>query len=142
MERRFDYQKFKHLIEKCRNHHYLTEKGIDHAITRNAPRYLRTRQRRSRELVNAYLHSFVGDEGKCPNCDSTLRNTMGSFYWGLVHGEAHCSGSMSNERCGWPCRAIHDIKDADGQSLFNRPLFLILPYHPEYVRNEAISPVS
>lgn len=94
------------------------------------------------ELVNAYLHSFVGDEGKCPKCDSPLRNTMGSFYWGLVHGEAHCSGSMSNERCGWPCRAIHDIKDADGQSLFNRPLFLILPYHPEYVRNEAISPVS
>lgn len=89
------------------------------------------------EAINQYLSQFakpVRREGgnnfsgsiNCLNCGEILSGLIGTFTWGIAHGEAECGN------CGWPCRAYHDIKQ-DGESVFNRPLDTILQYHPSKV---------
>ena len=68
--------------------------------------------------------SFLG-KFECLNCGEPLGGMLSHFRWGIVHGEGECS-------CGWPCRAYHRPKDDDGE-IFDRPLEIILQYHPSGV---------
>ena len=63
---------------------------------------------------------------KCLKCGKSLDGILGTFQWGIVHGEGNCS------YCGWPCRACHRPKH-EGEEIFNRALQMILQYHPDYV---------
>lgn len=87
--------------------------------------------------INEYLHQFASTGGKCPKCDAKLGGLLGSFTWGLCHGEGICTGGFSG-KCGWPCRALHRIKNLEGEEIFDRSLQPILPYHPEFVTQEPI----
>jgi hypothetical protein len=69
----------------------------------------------------------------CLKCDEPLADGImsllrgkGGFEWGLVHGEGHC------RECGWPARAYHFIKDAEGGDLVTLRN-VILQYHPDFV---------
>lgn len=75
------------------------------------------------ESIDAYLSNFAapiyttsgGGETKyqtCLHCDGLLGGMFGGFEWGICHGEGHCGF------CGWPARAHHFAKDADGKELF------------------------
>lgn len=72
--------------------------------------------------INDYLKIFA-PPGNCPSCNSKLGGLMGSFSWGLCHGEGQCS-------CGWPCRGYHRPKNKDGEEIFTTALPVALPYHP------------
>lgn len=70
----------------------------------------------------------------CLKCDEPLAGGLtsfllgkGGFTWGLAHGEGHCKG------CGWPARAHHFIKDAEGEDVATIRN-VILQYHPAYVK--------
>ena len=76
--------------------------------------------------LDIYLEEFADTGGKCPNCDLSLGGFIGTFTWGLCHGEGNCS-------CGWPCRGAHYPKDANGGDMFYRGLDIVLPYHPDFV---------
>lgn len=83
------------------------------------------------EALREYFHAFAtptrGEHGdECINCGCAIGGMLGSFEWGLVHGEGRCSV------CHWPMRAHHFMKDKDGgdlATLRNLPL----PYHPDFV---------
>lgn len=84
------------------------------------------------ERAGDYLRHFLppGERGDCAFCGSrqgglTAAILGGGFEWGLQHGEGHCS------RCGYPARAYHDLKDADGAKVINGAL--ILQYHPDEI---------
>lgn len=66
----------------------------------------------------------------CLKCGKAQAGFLGSFRWGLVHGEGSCS-------CGWPARAYHRIMglDADPEPLI--AFVRILQYHPSVVE-EAV----
>ena len=64
---------------------------------------------------------------ECLHCGATLDGAMGSFQWGLASGEGQCS------RCGWPARAHHCPRDANGETIFTGPVEFILQYHPDHV---------
>jgi hypothetical protein len=75
--------------------------------------------------IDRYFNDFaVVPDGLCPSCHNRLGGLLGSFSWGICHGEGHCS-------CGYPCRAYHRIKDDDGEEIFDGPFQRILPYHPD-----------
>ena len=69
--------------------------------------------------------SMILGTSVCPNCSSALDGFMGSFQWGMVHGEGICA----HEDCGWPCRAKHEISD-----VFEQPVEMVLAYHPSEVK--------
>lgn len=82
--------------------------------------------------INEYLSIFEKPalrekEGKfsgrtnCCGCGQPLDGFMGTFTWGIAHGEGACS------KCGWPARAYHEPKDSDG-NIFDRPFQMILQY--------------
>ena len=78
--------------------------------------------------LDGYLYLFAAPtDGKCLKCDAQLTGILGSFMWGLVNGEGTCSS------CGWPARAYHRPEETDGSEIFDRPLELILQYHPDCV---------
>lgn len=91
-------------------------------------------------VINAsaeYLTQFVAPvkvEGKpaCFHCgerfDSFLQCVGAgvAYEWGMVHGEARCSG------CKWPARGMHYPKDTDGKELW-KAQNLFLAYHPDFV---------
>lgn len=68
----------------------------------------------------------------CPNCNKELDSflqilgTGVAWKWGLVHGEASCSG------CSWPARGNHRIKDRDGKEICTLSR-VFLAYHPDEV---------
>lgn len=72
----------------------------------------------SMKSLDAYFASFTRDDGKCICCGWKLGGFVGSFTWGLVHGEGHCA------RCRYPVRAIHRVEGVVTLSMFP------LPYHP------------
>ena len=96
------------------------------------------------EAINEYLSIFakpVKREGggncvmgsyECLNCGEPLGGLLGTFQWGLCHGEGTCT-------CGWPCRAYHRPKDNEGEELFNGPIQLILQYHPSGVTKRRMT---
>lgn len=71
--------------------------------------------------------NWISGSLDCINCGRRLNGVLGTFQWGITHGEGNCS------ECGWPGRAIHYIKDTDGEDFFNRPFDIILQYHPTCV---------
>lgn len=94
------------------------------------------------EAINEYLSifakpvkrdgsaSWLMGSSECLNCSAQLDGALGSFQWGIVHGEGHCTG------CGWPCRAYHRLKDSDGE-IFDGVLERILQYHPSGVSKKG-----
>ena len=81
-----------------------------------------------------------GEEGKehqvCPKCGEMLNGFMAmmglgvGLEWGLVHGEARCTG------CRWPYRVYHFIRAKDAKQ-GDEPLLTVhnlgLAYHPDEV---------
>lgn len=55
----------------------------------------------------------------CICCGAMLAGLLGSFCWGLAHGEGACG------RCGYPARAIHHIEGVGILHTF------VLQYHPD-----------
>lgn len=95
-----------------------------------------------RRVFDKYFRIFVcpkstavEDQGilgsqRCISCDSRLDGLIGTFEWGLAHGEGTCV------ECGWPARGVHQIKDEDGED-FAVLRNSILQYHPtEVVKQE------
>ena len=92
------------------------------------------------ESCNEYLSQFIApasekgnflfSSSKCVKCERPISGALGSFVWGIVHGEGTCGN------CGWPARAYHDIKH-DGESVFDRPLQIVLQYHPDFVEKKG-----
>lgn len=75
-------------------------------------------------------NALIGSQ-RCLECDTALSGALGSFQWGLAHGEGQCGC------CGWPSRAYHRPKDQDGEEIFDRALQIILQYHPDHVSPKA-----
>lgn len=81
-----------------------------------------------------YDGRFTIDDGQpCLKCGENLAGGLsdflfgkGGFEWVLAHGEGHC------KNCGWPARAYHFIKNADGSDLATLRN-VILQYHPDCV---------
>ena len=78
--------------------------------------------------LNEYLSQFAAPANsaimlldECLNCGN-----VGTFQWGIARGEGNCCS------CGWPSRAFHDPKNADGPILVDR-FVAILQYHPSHV---------
>lgn len=83
-----------------------------------------------REAVEKYLEPFIAPtpcEGEpsmitgsllC-DCGAPLDGYVGSFKYGIVHGEGFC------QRCKRPIRANHYIKDDDGKDLVSFSLLLL-----------------
>jgi hypothetical protein len=84
--------------------------------------------------LNEYFSIFAKPTGKCLKCGTTLGGllgwAMGGFRWGLAWGEGNCG-------CGWPARAYHEPKDTAGEKIFDRPLQMILQYHPDNVASRT-----
>lgn len=74
---------------------------------------------------------FVLGKHACLKCGSALDGMLGSFQWGLAHGEGTCS------KCGWPARMYHWIKDREGKELFTSRISLILQYHPDQIASDG-----
>ena len=85
------------------------------------------------DAINGYLKDFTFSDGKCPKCKANLGGILGSFTFGMTHGEGRCTGGFSGKKCGWPCRALHYPKGDDGKEIFTSPIQLVLPYHPTVV---------
>ena len=83
--------------------------------------------------LNKYLHEFASTDGKCPQCGATLGGLLGSFAWGLAHGEGVCTGGLFSRKCGYPCRGYHQPLYEDGGPIFDRLVTHVLPYHPDNV---------
>ena len=61
-------------------------------------------------------------DDKCLNCRRILVGfLLGSFTWGIIHGEGMCS------YCGWPARAYHYYEVNGERQRFEA----VLQYHPE-----------
>ncbi len=90
------------------------------------------------DSIDQYLNEFASTGGKCPNCGSPLGGLLGSFTWGIVHGEGRCTGGVYG-KCGWPCRGLHYIKDSEGKEIFDRAVPVILAYHPKFVEQPVKS---
>ena len=91
---------------------------------------------KGREIMDAYFSSFVSPavtsdkngsaasgSNRCVKCNKRIDGIIGSFQWGLAHGEGHCC------ECGYPMRGHHYIKDQDGKDFISLTLY-ILQYHP------------
>jgi hypothetical protein len=83
--------------------------------------------------VNKYLHTFASTGGHCPQCGAKLGGLLGSFAWGLAHGEGICAGGFHGDKCGWPCRGYHRPLFDDGSEIFEQAIPRVLPYHPDFV---------
>lgn len=66
---------------------------------------------------------------KCLKCSSPLDGYLGTFRWGLAHGEGACS------MCGWPARAHHRPRGEDGEEVLSLTN-IILQYHPDEVKSK------
>ena len=73
--------------------------------------------------------NFLVGDLECLNCGRVLNGALGTFQWGLCHGEGTCSN------CGWPCRLYHSPKDDEG-AIFEGTLERMLQYHPNCVSKQ------
>lgn len=111
--------------------------GIDIAIHTKSPELHEAAEKTRAEkfaIINNYLKNFTYQEGKCPGCGNKcpgcgnkLGGFLGTFRWGLAHGEGGCS------ECGYPCRGHHRIDDEISFEHF------VLPYHPNVLQIKAPS---
>ncbi len=81
------------------------------------------------EAIDSYLTAFdapiiTGRDGliqsalKCSR-SKPLSGFLGTFVWGIRHGEGRCSS------CKRPARAFHTIRDAAGEELLRFPFILL-----------------
>lgn len=78
---------------------------------------------------------FAGLRGpQCLKCKKPLSGLLGTFQWGIAHGEGRCAN------CGWPARAYHYIKLSDGTELTTggRLYPTFSAYHFCYLGDEEI----
>lgn len=78
------------------------------------------------EKLENYFSNFLTPRENCVLCGESLLGLLGSFTWGLAHGEGFCY------KCGYPARAYH--RDVAGVIDF---LNLILQYHPDALETKA-----
>ena len=96
----------------------------------------------ARGILDAYFASFVcpkftecengspaSGSHLCVKCGERIDGIIGTFQWGLAHGEGQCC------KCGYPMRGHHYIKDQDGEDFINLTLY-ILQYHPDELKGE------
>lgn len=94
-------------------------------------------------LLDSYLRIFVTpqkrDDGgsgfmfgnQCICCGHAIRGMLGSFTYGIAHGEGRCRA------CGYPARVCHYPKDDKGENVFEGGIQnLILQYHPDEVTED------
>lgn len=67
---------------------------------------------------------WITGSQNCVQCGRRLDGLLGTFGWGLAHGEGNCG------ECGYPSRAHHKIKDEDGEP-FAEMRNQLLQYHPD-----------
>lgn len=89
-----------------------------------------------REAITAYLKPFeqpntrpkAGMRGEvlC-RCGVPLDGILGTFSWGLTHGEGFCSS------CHQPVRMFHVVRDDKGKILGEFDFPLLYPKDPEGV---------
>lgn len=90
--------------------------------------------RRIRSYLKQFAHvpsdggNFASDGQPCLGCGERLAGMLGTFRYGIRHGEGHCA------KCGYPSRRDHYIRDDDGELLLE--LHLIFQYHPDLVKKE------
>jgi hypothetical protein len=120
-------------VERCT----LAGAGITATLTDDAT----DQDRETLADLEAYFRRFAMPESgepasfgghKCLKCDEPLTGFLGSFTWGLVHGEGFC------RKCKWPGRAHHFIKDRHGEELASLQ-FVVLQYHPDEVEERKAS---
>jgi len=91
------------------------------------------------DQLNEYLKVFakpvrVGEgnaiqgSSVCIKCGKPTGGFLGTFTWGMTHGEGYCGN------CNWPARGYHRPKDENGEEIFEGPLEYVLQYHPDNVR--------
>lgn len=74
------------------------------------------------EEAQPYFDHFLAVRKDCVSCGLALTGWLGSFVWGLAHGEGYCSS------CSYPCRALHVIQTPTTGTITLRNL--VLQYHP------------
>ncbi|MFH1569121.1 MAG: hypothetical protein ABIL09_14095, partial [Gemmatimonadota bacterium] len=73
-----------------------------------------------KRAIDEYLYRFADPAGgKCVSCGEVLGGVLGTFEFGIIHGEGRCG------ECGWPARAVH--RDVGIIACFEA----ILQYHPD-----------
>ncbi len=102
--------------------------GIEHLKVEEIFSLLPAAKEKDRELIQFYAHTFAqpSEENECLECGERLGGMMGSFRWGICHGEGICSN------CGWPARAYHNPKTKEGEEVTGF-FECILQYHPDFV---------
>lgn len=75
------------------------------------------------KIIQEYLNQFANTNGKCPCCNRDLGGILGTFRWGIVHGEGECGD------CGYPVRGHHVIKNEEGETFLTFQNYM-MPYHP------------
>lgn len=123
------------------DHCKLADVGIDFKVKEDAedPAKAEADTTELRATLDKYFHAFAKpvrvpkEEAnmlygslRCLNCETVLSGALGSFQWGIVHGEGRCS------KCGWPCRAYHYPKHGD-EKIFDKRMEFILQFHPDFV---------
>ncbi len=81
------------------------------------------------QAIDQYLKDFAFNteqEGHCIQCGGRLGGILGTFEWGITHGEGRCGP------CGWPARGYHRV-EVPGNTLTIR---LIYQYHPDVVESD------
>lgn len=97
-------------------------------------------EREAIEDLAAYFTIFAKPEAgehknlgcKCLKCGEYIGGLLGTFTWGLCHGEGFCGA------CKWPARAHHFIKDRHGADLATIR-GVVLQYHPDEVEERKAS---
>lgn len=71
----------------------------------------------------------------CPKCGAALGGLLGSFTWGIQHGEGFCA----RDQCGWPARGHHVIEVDNGDAGDKARLAFSYPlaYHPDVVTTRS-----
>lgn len=92
------------------------------------------------EDLTAYLHFYappkpVKDGWLEPGPPCLVCDQVGSFVWGIQHGEGHCIN------CRWPGTLYHFVKDRNGSELVTIR-GLLLQYHPEFISVKNAEPVA
>lgn len=81
-----------------------------------------------RDAMAEYFKHFAKPKGVCIKCGARLGGLLGSFRWGIQHGEGECS------QCGYPARGYH--RDV-GPIEF---LPMVLQYHPNELEEPKAVP--
>ena len=90
--------------------------------------------------IREYLSHFLrpakkGENVACPACRRELGGLLGTFQWGIAHGEGNCGN------CGWPVRMYHRI-EKDGEELVHLTFPLAHRCYRDEGHTEEIDPAE